>query len=136
MPAQHQLATIFEQDTVGDLVLQNMVGDLYRAEVDNVEIELIGVCPPATLGMTEGIETPTVQLDRLRQKAFVVEMNTEEAEIEVLIATFLVDEVGQGHLSVGMGGIEAVALYIEKWKTKMHTSQYREEMLETYLRYK
>ncbi len=136
MPAQQQLVTTFEQDTVEDLVLQTMVEDLYRAEVDNVEIELIGVYSPATLGMTEGIETPTAQPDRLRQEAIVVEMSTEGAETEVLIATFLVDEVGQGHLSVEMGGIEAVALYIGKWKTKMHTFQYREEMLETCLRYR
>lgn len=128
MPAQQLLVIAYEQDTVEDLAPQTMVGDINHAEADNGAIELTEVLSPATLGMTLGIETPTAQSDLLRPEASVAEMNTAEAETEAPIATIRAAEVGQGHLTVGMGDTEAVALSVGR-KTMMHTYQYRGEML-------
>lgn len=130
MPAQQLLVIAYEQDTVEDLAPQTMVGDTNHAEADNGPIELIEVLSPATSGTTLGIETPTAQSDLLRPEASVAEMNTVEAETGVPIATFRAAEVGQGHLTVGMGDTEAVALWVGR-KIMMHTYQYRGEMLGT-----
>lgn len=131
MPAQQLLVIIYEQDTVGDLAPQTMVGDTNHVGADNGAIELIEVLSPATLGTTLGNETPTAQSDLFRPEASVAEMNTAEAETGVLIVTFRAAEVGQGHLTVGMGDIEAVALWVVMMKIMMHSYQYRGEMRET-----
>lgn len=135
MPLQQLLETIYGQDMVDDHDLRTtIVGELH-VELASVQVEIGLVGIRGRISSSAEGEMTIDQCDLRLREASVGEMNTEADENEVQSVITVVEELGPGHRTMEVDGIEVPAPGLGT-RMMRQTCQSRAETQATFQTYK